>query len=418
MSEVTPSSDESEKGILSCFFLDRDLLEDAAMSVHPDWFFSPPNKVVYEAMLDMRFNKIPLDLVSINVWFNDHLLMDSVGGPSELAQLYSYVPTPTQYGYYKTVLKDKFLLRRLIQSNNECNDKAYTCPSNEIPTLIAQHASTITSYARDSIPQRRSMSEIIEDWMENWHETFHGERSSGVSSRWDCFNLKCGGIKPGYTVVSGKRASGKSCLAYNMVADYCIKHNLPGIIKNYEMPVDMTINRLIADIGGVPGEYLFYPDRFKPNDQIMKAIQRARDILAQSKLEIIHDVTMDIESVIDLARRKKANEGDCLLAIDYLQIAPDPKRRKKDQNREQDVAKNSAVCRSASKELAIPIIVLSQLNADGTTRESAAVEQDADDVYRIDSEHGVYIHKQRNGPSGEFLPLFLNGPLFRFQRAA
>lgn len=418
MTEETPCSEEAEKGILSCFFQAPELLEDARVFIPDRYFFNKALGTIYGVMLEMNSQKSPIDFITVTDWCISKGIIEQVGGRASIVELSSYLNSSSHYAHYRGILKEKSALRDLIELNSDCIKSAYSCASQEASKLIARHAIDLTNLAKVSVPKKKSMQDHVEEWMDEWQKMYGGEKASGIPTRWSDFNYKCGGIKPGYTVVSGRRASGKSCLAYNMVVDYCLKQDKPGIIKNYEMPVKMTLNRLIADIGSVPAEHLFYPDRFPPNEEMLKRIQQARDMLLRSKLEIIHDVTMDIESVIDMARQKKASEGDCLVAIDYIQIAPDPRRKKRDQNREQDVAKNSAICRAASKELDIPLIVLSQLNNDGTTRESSAIEQDADDVYRIDSEKGVFIHKQRNGPSDEYLPLFLNGPYLRFQKLA
>jgi len=65
-----------------------------------------------------------------------------------------------------------------------------------------------------------------------------------------------------------------------------------------------------------------------------------------------------------------------------------------------------------------------QLNVDGTTRESASVNNDCDLQVRVDRwtdkagklvEKGLFVAKARNGRKDFRLDLHLNGPRYRFE---
>ena len=113
----------------------------------------------------------------------------------------------------------------------------------------------------------------------------------------------------------------------------------------------------------------------------------------------------------------KAREGLDLLIVDYLQLM---QMAEPGETREREVSEISRLLKALAKELAIPIIALSQLNRGvesrsnrrpilSDLRESGAIEQDADVIamlYREDyyeegdstGEAEVIVNKHRNGP--------------------
>ena len=45
----------------------------------------------------------------------DQNLLDKVGGPAAITELFTFVPSPAHYQHYKKIVLDKYLLRQLIQ---------------------------------------------------------------------------------------------------------------------------------------------------------------------------------------------------------------------------------------------------------------------------------------------------------------
>jgi len=103
--------------------------------------------------------------------------------------------------------------------------------------------------------------------------------------------------------------------------------------------------------------------------------------------------------------------GLALVVVDYLQLIRGG--RTKNETREEEIARVSGGLKQLAKELRCTVLSASQLNEAGQTRESRAIEQDADALLYI-TEDGIKIIKLRNGPRNDVLPLFLNGEMQRF----
>jgi replicative DNA helicase len=186
------------------------------------------------------------------------------------------------------------------------------------------------------------------------------------------------------------------------------------------MKVEAIIDRMLCSIAGVDLRR-FQSGRLK-NDGVVNETKAIADAGDRLRAMPIHVERMTrLSQIVSRARRLRSKEALGLLVIDYLQLlTPDTHRAV----REQEVAESSRRINELSKQLEIPIVVLSQLNrenekrADITprisdNRESAAVEMDADNVLLLHRTASmpanrlrIIVGKQRNGPIGEVEVVF------------
>lgn len=406
-----PFAEEAECGVLSIALQNPTILTDLDQTL----FYHPKNKLIAGALEALTEAGVPIDYISLTEYFSaKEEAFTAIGGASALAEIYSYVDSSSNLPHWFSILKDKKALRSVITACNDTIDEAYV-QQDDVQGLLGRFYQRAAACSNaNSQSTEKSIEEATDEWMDRYQKMMIGEIQTSMPTRWTCVNKKTP-LRPGYTVIMGPRKSGKSCLGFNMMTDGTLREGRPGIIANYELQFHESMNRLIADYGNVPAHYLFAPDQVKPTKEVMKSIADTISVIRKSKLRIICNVRMTMDELCNKARATHAKYGDLMVMIDYLQILPDPRTQKKDQNREQDVARNSGAARDLSKELNIPVIALSQINKDGTTRESGAPENDCDLALRVDGEDGVKIHAQRNGPWGEHLPLYLEGEHFRFQ---
>lgn len=418
LSRPMPSDQGAQHMVLSSFFYHEELLDKNL----PEEYFYPiggPDHTIYCLMREMRVQKRPVEYMAVLGRLDDKGLMVKAGGNAYVADIFQKFSSKPSYDYYSGILHDKHVQRTAITVGCEVVEAAYLPDVEDLSTVVSSKLTCVADAARGK--KEKSMGDEVDQWLEDWDQMASGKKPSALPTRWGEWNAKVMGIRPGYTVILGPRGSGKSVLVQNILCDAAFHHQRPCLFVSYEMPVRMILNRIIADLGNIHGAYLFAPDVSKPPSHVIRIITQMAEKVKQSKLEILHDVTMGLEAVAARTRAMKAKHGDCVLGVDYLQISPDPKDNTAEL-REQVVAANSSILRRLSKELDIPVYALSQINKDGTTRESNAPEQDADDCLRVEryvqpdgsiKENGITITKNRNGPSGN-IPLKLQGEFFRF----
>ena len=406
---------ETERAILSCFLADpRNLIGRFHEIGSLEWF----HHVVYRGMAEEMFELLEAKDTFDNVMLFQHLsdkgLMEKFGGPSFLAEINNFVPTPAHFPYYCEELSAKHLLRqswakllqakdRLVEHHDSLQEKG---------DLILGDLAAVEALFREQ-DKTLTLAEQLVQWQEDWNSKLKHEKTSAMPTRWPEFNLRMGGLNDGYTVIGGEYSSGKSVLMRNLLVDACIlRHQRPGFLANYETSVSDTISGMICDIGGFPSEMVFRPDCSPPHPAHTKSIAWAIEKISNSKLKIIHEPHLSAEGLVSKARAMRDKEGDLVVAVDYLQKIPRPAWIEKQAPHERELAANSDTIQKLSKEC--PVLMACQLNKEGETRGSTSIAMDADISLRIDGAKGIFVQKHKSGARFYHLPLYLEANKLRF----
>lgn len=417
MERGMPRSDDAERGVLSCFLQSpQELLGQASSSVPKEWFYHAGNRLLYEEMLVLNTTGV-VDLVTLSQHLIDRHLLDKIGGPAILAELLNFVPTPAHYGYYCGILRDKHILRGVVQGSERIKESCYIMEESipELSKLVVTEASQIISLFEESGPKEKSLEEGVMEWMEEYKLKTKGHKASAMPTRWKEFNRRMGGLDGGYTIVSGEYSAGKSVLLRNLLVDACVTNGRPGLLVNYETTIKQTISGMVCDIAGIRTEAVFRPDFNPPTASEEKAIAMALQKIAGSKLKILHDVYISADGIGYRARSMRDKYGDVVVGVDYLQKVPRPSHIEKGANQERELACNSDTLQKIAKDTGCPVVVACQLNKEGTARGSASVNMDGDTHFRIEGSEGVFVEKFKEGERHFHLPLFLNGTCLRFE---
>ena len=181
-------------------------------------------------------------------------------------------------------------------------------------------------------------------------------------------------------------------------------------VFSLEMMDHEIIGRLVSVLGRVDYGTITQPRTAVKGD--MQRIQRGVGQLIDSKLWIDSSAGQTIESIQTEAERIRDVSGSLsLVVVDYLQLIRG--FRSKGETREEEIARVSGGLKQLAKRLGCPVISASQLNEQGQTRESRAIEQDADALLFI-VDDGIKVGKLRNGQRNDLLPLYLDGAGQRF----
>ena len=244
-------------------------------------------------------------------------------------------------------------------------------------------------------------------------------------------------------VIAARPSMGKTALAMNIAEHVALEAKKPVAIFSLEMSSQQLVQRLLCSRAKVNLQRVrdgFLSERDFPN------LTTAASKLAESKIYIDDTAGLNILELRAKARRLKTQHDIQLIVIDYLQLLKSTSKRAQD-NRQIEITEISNGVKALAKELAIPIIVLAQLNRNpenrtgeskgrprlSDLRESGAIEQDADIVtllvreeYYADSDEEkaesegkatLIIAKQRNGPVGD-VPLTFLKEFTRFEDRA
>jgi replicative DNA helicase len=374
----------------------------------------------------------------------DRGFLEEIGGPEFLNELYNFIPTAANAGYYVDIVREKYLLRRLILACNSLAGRCYDDQENVEP-LLDDAERQIFEITGDHVKiDVVSAKDLVMQAIEQIEKVYENRGSvTGLPTGFTEFDQMTSGLHQAEMIVIAARPSmGKTALAMNIAEHVALVEGKPVAVFSLEMSSQQLVQRLLCSRAKVNLQRVrngFLSERDFPS------LTAAASRLAAAKMFIDDSPGLSIAELRAKARRLVASLQVQLLVIDYLQLLRSTSRRAQD-NRQIEISEISAGIKSLAKELNIPIIVIAQLNRQpdarakeggrprlSDLRESGSIEQDADVVgllvrseyYETDEEAKqekageaeLIIAKQRNGPTGD-VPLTFLKEYTRFENRA
>jgi len=442
---LPPHSMEAEQGVLGCILLSpNDCLGDCIEKFKSgsEVFYDLRHRSVYETLIEMYERKEAIDLITVQQTLKDKSQLDGVGGLAYLASLPDAVPSAANLEYYLEIVREKFVLRRMISTCTEVVSRAYE-HQGEVDTLLDEVERDVLRMASDRVTGgNRTIKDLVHSaihTIEEYHQR-QGKLGGLGSGFLDLDKMTDGWHEGEMIIIAARPSMGKTSLAMNMVEHVAVNLNLPVGVFSLEMTAESLVMRMMSSLARVNSRSI--RDGFLSERDFSK-LTTAAGKLAKAPLFIDDASGLSILQLRAKARRMHQQYGLKLFVIDYLQLLHSTSRRA--ENRQQEIADISNGIKALAKELRVPVIVLSQLNREpekdknrkprmSDLRESGSIEQDADVVgllYRPvanDDDEGpspdqeavpvnLLIAKQRNGPTGDVNLTFLKS-CTRFENAA
>jgi len=437
-----------EKSLLSSMLQDPEEYIGKAIEQHltPSHFYMPSHGKLFEVLTSHFEENKPVELISLNQYLMDRNLLEGMGGPAAITEIYTYAPTAAHFESHLGIVKEKFILRSVIHSCTGAITEAFADPEDVQMFLdgVEQDVLKIREAAESGTEE--TIKETVAAVMKFFEEFLAGDRStSGIQTGYPDLDKMGGGLKPtDMFVIAARPSMGKTSFMMNIVEHVAIDLNVPAMVFSCEMGSQQIVQRLVFSRARFAFSKL--QSGYNPNKADLQRIKRASAEVANSKLYIDDTAAISINDLRAKARRKHRDEGLGLIAIDYLQLMRSTTKQASN-SREREIAEISAGLKAIAKELNIPVIVLAQLNRGPESRtgsslgvprmsdlrESGSIEQDADMVgllYRKayyaesaeekeedEGESELVLAKNRNGATGN-IPLTFIPSLMRFESRA
>src|ERR1700739_2134197 len=438
-----PHSIEAEQGVLGSMLISpRDAIAEVVEKVTAEYFYVPAHQTIFAVLVELWNTGAAIDLITFTQVLRDRNLLETVGGAAMVTSLFTFVPTAANVGYYLEIVRDKYILRSIIEAATESVRRAYE-EQDEVGNLLDEVDQKIFAVGEDRFKgQMLSMKDQVMEAIESIEKLYERKGGiTGISTGFVEFDRMTSGMHPSEMIVIAARPSmGKTALAMNIAEHVAINEKLPVGVFSLEMSSQQLVQRLLCSRARVNLQkvrYGFLGERDFPS------LTAAASKLAEAKIFIDDTASLTILELRAKARRLKAQQDVQLIIIDYLQLLRSTSRRAQD-NRQLEISEISAGLKGLSKELKIPVIVVAQLNRQpeqrtggkprlSDLRESGSIEQDADlvallvrpEIYEEDEEARaekageaeLIIAKQRNGPVGD-IPLTFLKEFTRFEDRA
>ncbi len=423
---VPPHSADAEASVIGALLLDKNAVVAIADFLRFEHFYDERNGIIYQAILDLYSERIPIDVLTVSERLKKKKLLKKVGGVTYLTNVVNVVPTSSHIEHYGKIIKDHYTKRSLMEASARLM-KYSTDDALSAEELLDKAESEIFSLTQKHLSQsftsvKNALADSF-DRLDELHKQAGGLRGvpTGFS---DLDNLLAGFQKSNLIILAARPGVGKTSLALNIGQNLAVVHNRPVGFFSLEMSREELVDRLLVAQADIDAWKL---KTGKLDEQDFTSLSNAMGELAEAPFYIDDTPALSILEIRTKARRLQVEFGIDLLIIDYLQLA----RSRNLENRVQEVSEISQGFKNIARELKIPVLALSQLSRGveqrGTKRpvlsdlrESGSIEQDADVVmflWKEDDEAPenivLDIAKHRNGPLGQ-IKFYFKGDRIRF----
>jgi replicative DNA helicase len=467
---TAPHNIEAEQALLGALLVNNDAYYRVSDFLEAEHFSEDIHRRIYEISQQLiRAGKLATP-ITLKTFLGDH----DLGGMTVsqyIARLAVEATTVINAEAYGRTIYDLAMRRRLITIGEDMVNVAYDAPVEASPRAQIEDAERRLYELAEAGRYEggfQSFAEALRQAVDMAAEAYKRDRKlSGIATGLSDLDRMMGGLQSSDLVIlAGRPGMGKTALAtnmaYNIARAYSSERQQDGAIKrldggivgffSLEMSSEQLATRVIAEQSGV-ASYKIRRGEIR-EDEFGRVADAAREM---ERIPLYIDQTggISIAQLTARARRLKRQKGLDVLIVDYLQLLSGA--AKKGENRVQELTEITTGLKALAKELAVPIIALSQLSRQveqrddkrpqlSDLRESGSIEQDADVVlfvYReeyylknkepkmgteeyfkwqteMEQVHGraeVIIGKQRHGPTGT-VALHFEAEITRFSNLA
>lgn len=395
-----PFSMIAEQALLGSVLLDPESIRNVADTVSDSDFYVSEHRQIFAAMLKLFSTSNQIDVVTLI----DDLVRDGVydksGGEGYIRTLADSVPSALNIRDYAKIVKEKSLLRRLIEAGEDIAERAYS-EQDDVGDLIDYAGNKIYTIAQGR-DDRSFVS--IEKLLLQVYERLHAlgtdpETAQGTKTGFsDLDSVLAGMGNSDLILIGGRPGMGKTSFAMNIATNVALRTRKKVAIFSLEMSAEQLATRMLASEALV-NSYSLRTGNISDDDwtKLAGAVDRL------SGCRILIDDTPGI--TVTGMKAKLRREGDVgLVVIDYLQLMQGDRRI---DNRVQEVADITRGMKLMAKELNVPVICCAQLSRGpegrqskkpmlSDLRDSGSIEQDADTVLFIYRDDYYNADKEAN----------------------
>jgi len=416
-----PWSGEAEQAVLGAMLLDQDAALRASELLDDGMFYREAHRRLFRAMAALTERRTVIDHITLRDELMRRGELDAAGGLEYLAELVDAVPTAANLEFHARIVRDKAILRRLIESATAIVTEAYDgkATAGELLDSAESRIFHISQQRGDEGFTR--IKEMLWPTMERI-ETLQksGKAITGVPSGFTDLDSLTSGFQPSELVVVAARPSmGKTAFCLNIASNAALEGQGVAIFS-LEMSKEALVHRMLTAMARVDSQRV---RQGSLRDFDFTQLARAAGILQSCPVWIDDTPALTLLEMRSKARRLKAENDVRMIVVDYLQLMRSPDYS---ENRVQEISDISRSLKALARELEIPVIALSQLSRASEQRggerkpilsdlrDSGAIEQDADLVIFIhraeyydredETKRGmaeVMLSKNRNGPTGD-----------------
>jgi replicative DNA helicase len=436
-SRTPPHALDAERAVLGALLLEPGSYERVVdEGLRPEDFYRPAHGTIFRAIQELHAASEPVDTLTVVDELQRRQQLDAIGGAAAIAQLEAMLPTAAHVGAYAKLVREKAMLRHLIDTATQIVQSAYR-QDKRVVDIIDEAERDILKISEGH--ERKGvvpMSVLVTTATKQLEAAYNNKTDiTGIATGFRDLDAITSGFQPGELIIVAARPSmGKTAFTLNLASHVATRLHKPVMFFSLEMGAEQLVQRLIGAESRIDLSNL---RRGKIMQHEWAKLAEAAGRLSEAKLYIDETPSIGVTEMRNKCRRQMAETGLSMVIIDYLQLMTGPAGY---DNKATEVGEISKGLKTLARELSIPVIALSQLNRGvesrtdkrpmmSDLRESGAIEQDADVIAFLYREEyymkdktpedkigiaEVIISKHRNGPTGNIELRFFNN-ITRFE---
>lgn len=389
--KIPPQALDLEIAVLGAMMIDKKGIDDVIDILHPDAFYDKKHQEIYAAIYTLFQNSEPTDLLTVSQQLRKDGKLDLVGGDFYLINLTQKVASSAHIEYHARIILQKYIQRKLISISSDIIETAYD-ETVDVFDLLDLAEGKLFEVTQGNLKKgSEDAGDLVKQALKKIQDISNQEGMSGLETGFSKLDALTSGWQPSdLIIIAARPGMGKTAFVISMAKNMAIDFGHPVALFSLEMSSVQLITRMISSETGLTSEKL-RKGNLEPHEweQLNVKVKKLSDA------PIFIDDTPSL-SIFDLrakARRLVSQHGVKIIVVDYLQLmTAGGSAGKGGGNREQEISTISRNLKALAKELAVPVIALSQLSRAVETRggskrpllsdlrESGAIEQDADIV--------------------------------------
>ncbi|MBW3577300.1 MAG: replicative DNA helicase [Actinobacteria bacterium] len=359
-----PQHIDAEVAVLGAALLSRPALAEVVEIVRADDFYRSVHRMVFEAIQDLFSRGEVVDPITVVDRLGRDGSLDEVGGASAIHDLVAAVPTAANAVYYARIVREKAMLRRLIEAGTQVVQLGYE-GHDDVNVALDRAEQLIYEVGQRRMASEYSpLKELLSEGFERIEQRY--ENRSEVTGLPTGFNdldrLTAGLQKQNLVIIAARPSMGKSSLALGIAQYVTVELRRPAILFSLEMSKSEIVDRILSSEARIDS---FKIRNGRLDDSDWASLSDAMGRLADAPLYIDDTPSITLMEIRSKSRRLAQRHGLDLAIVDYLQLMQSHRRV---ENRQQEVSEISRGLKMLAKELDVPVIALSQLSRQPETR--------------------------------------------------
>jgi len=391
--KVPPQAIDLEEAVLGAMLIDASGCDECLSIIKTsNVFYKESHCLIFEAIASLYDAGQGVDILTVSQRLKSDAKLELAGGDYYLIQLTQKISSSAHIEYHSRILLQYFIKRMAILESSKILSVAYDNDKDSLE-LLQEMGAAVDRIGEIALSGRKSQSysqalDVVEKRIEFLTHK-EEEEMTGVHTGFKKLNLMTGGYQEGeLIIVAARPGMGKTAYVLKTVMEVVKFNEAVGFIS-----LEMSSYQLAARTVAIDTNFHLTQITKKgfEKPEYFTTFAKHKHRMKDYPLYIDDSAACDVRDIVSTARTWKRKHDIKILIVDYLQLMGDAT---KGNHREQEISSISRKMKLLAKELAIPVIVLSQLSREvekrpgkrpmlSDLRESGAIEQDADIVQFI-----------------------------------